>query len=461
MPVKQKAIVFCRHCGREKIMHITSRLLQIAALVISQGVWGQKPVDRTHLLQRASDTMPKVQTVNTAILASQNVSTQTGTQTVKTIDRDILYRNFQQPDSTVKYKVVRNGTVIRNETAKLDEVQLKAGEKLVLQPRKEIERADVQTVRKLQAVSSLHFVQANLQVLPELIIESRDSGARQISYQLYFFPYEPLTYNDTTGKFQSRMGFFFLRPDSVQAANPIDPVNIIITSSGLKQVSPRSLSIDHLSFPVSDVEVAGDGISDSVEIRVITASRPEGYRSFLKIKPALDINTNRYSLQGYGIQKVPIEVRLIGSNSGDSLRVDLSASKGTVTPDAVTLRYNQPQTVYLTSEGTGDILISAKSSSLQSPPRQLHYSFPWYFLIASIIGGLLGGFAKYYSGRKKKFSMRPITGGILAALMGALAYYALGISLLNFKMNATFNEFAVLALSALFAYFGIPKGKEG
>src|SRR5437764_9574613 len=106
------------------------------------------------------------------------------------------------------------------------------------------------------------------------------------------------------------------------------------------------------------------------------------------------------------------------------MTVSLSVSKGTVTPAALTLKYNTPQTVYLTSEGTGKTLISAKSSNLESNDLHLSYSFPWYFLLASILGGLLGGFLKYFTGRRKNFSMRPIIGGVLAGLVGAMAYYA-------------------------------------
>jgi hypothetical protein len=460
MSVMKKTATTFHYSGRKTLTFITISLIHLIVLLIAIKASSQvkKTVNKNLLLNKVSDTLPKAATTNTAVLTPQ-VSFQTNAQASKTIDKRIIHRNFQNPDTAVKFQVIKNGAVVRTETAKANEIELAAGEQLVLHPKKEITPADRATVTKLKSVSSIQFTQADLKVLPEVTIETRDSGARQISYQLYFFPYEPFTYNDSLRKFQSKMGFFFLRSDSLSAVNPIDPVNIIVTSNDLKQVNPRPLQINHLNFPASDVDLAGDNLSDSVEIRVITASKPDGYQTFLKIKPVLEISTNRISLQGYGIQKIPVEVRLIGSNSPDSVTVNLSASKGTVTPTAVTLRYNTPQTVYLTSEGTGKTLLSAKSSNLESNDLHLSYAFPWYFLLASILGGVLGGFTKYYAGRKKNFSIRPIIGGVLAGLVGAMAYYALGITLLNFKLTAEMNEFAVLALSALFAYFGIPKSK--
>jgi len=59
----------------------------------------------------------------------------------------------------------------------------------------------------------------------------------------------------------------------------------------------------------------------------------------------------------------------------------------------------------------------------------------------------------------RKGSIYDQTEAFLAGLIGAMAYYALGIMLLNFQLSAEMNEFAVLALSALFGYFGIPKSK--
>ena len=459
MPAIKKTTMTFYYAGR-KTQKFLSVFIYVIFFFTTKDLPGQAKTVKSSLLTH-NDPGPLSNThyMNTTVLAN-HVTSPADTQTPKTIDRSILQRNFQVPQTPVKFQVIKKGTVVRTETANANEIQLAQGEKLVLHPKKEIAQADLEAFNKVKSVSSTPLAPADLKVLPEVNIETFDSGAHQFSYQLYFFPYEPFTYNDSLRKFQSKMGFFFLRSDSVSAVNPIDPVNIIVTSKDLKQVDPRPLQINHLNFPASDVQLAGDNLSDSVEIRVITDSKPDGYQTFLKIKPILEISTNRVSLQGYGVQKIPVEVRMVGSNSRDSVTVAVTASKGTVEPNAVTLRYNSPQTIYLTSEGTGKILISAKSSNLESNDLHLSYDFPWYFLLAAILGGLLGGFANYYAGRKKEFSLRPIIGGILAGLVGCLAYYALGITLLNFKLTAEMNEFAVLALSALFAYFGIPKTKS-
>ncbi|MFL5740849.1 MAG: hypothetical protein ACJ75B_11570 [Flavisolibacter sp.] len=451
------SMIFCY--GERKKFILPLCLIQVIFLFVTINATAQvkKAIDRSRYVTRMNDTVPKVRTTSTAVLTYQPPVTGTQ-QNPKAIDKELILQHYHKPDTTVKFQVIKNGAVVRTETSKLNAIRLGAGEKLILQPKKEITPVDQATVNKLRSVSSIQFDRYSLKKLPEVTIETKDSSNQQISYQLYFFPYEPFTYNDTSKKFQSRMGFFFLRSDSASAVNPIDPVNIIITSDDLKLASQLSLKIDHLNFPPTDVDLAGDDLSDSVEIRVITASRPEGYQTFLKIKPALEISTTASSLQGYGVQKIPVDVRMIGSTSADSIRVTLTPSKGKLTNESMMLRYNTPQIVYLTSAGTGQTLISAKSSNLESH-LYLQYDFPWYFLLASLLGGLLGGFAQFFTGDNKKFSARPIVGGVFAGLVGAMAYYGLGISLLNFKFSAEMNEFSVLALSALFGYFGIPKSK--
>jgi presenilin-like A22 family membrane protease len=160
-------------------------------------------------------------------------------------------------------------------------------------------------------------------------------------------------------------------------------------------------------------------------------------------------------MEGLGIQKIPVSIRFIVSNSSDSVKVNVSTTKGMIKPDPLYVSYNKPAIFYLRSEGLGDIVISAASNNLQSNSLTLKYVFPWHFLLASIGGGLLGSFTKYYMNQEtKKFSMKPIIGGTLLGFLGAVVYYALGINLIGFNLTADLNEFAVLGFSALCAYFG-------
>jgi hypothetical protein len=210
------------------------------------------------------------------------------------------------------------------------------------------------------------------------------------------------------------------------------------------------------NMPSSRVELIADQVSDSAGVKVITTSNPDGYSTYLKVKPSLEIFTNRSTLQGYGIQKIPVDVRFIGSNSPDSVKVNFSVGKGTVNPISAYVSYNKPSTIYLSSEGIGDAKLSASTNNIQSNDLHFTYIFPWAFLMFSMLGGLIGGLARYYfNQRKKKFPIKPIIGGIFIGFIVAVAYYFLGVNLLGLSISAGLNEIAVLGLSALGAYFGI------
>jgi hypothetical protein len=250
--------------------------------------------------------------------------------------------------------------------------------------------------------------------------------------------------------------------DSDNTAPVKEPVKIEIRSDKTKSIVPDKVSIDHLSIESTDVDLVAENVADSIGVRVSTVSNPEGYVAFLKVEPALEIFANRKELQGLGIEEAEIEVRLKGSNSADSAKVVFSPEKGTITPSSINVKYREPAIVTLRSQGLGHSKITASSSSLNSNSLEFAFDFPWAFLLASLIGGLFGGFVKFLSSDKTKRSMqRIVIGGILTGLIVAAVYYGLGISVIGIKISALVNEIAVFALSALGAIVGIQLPKAG
>ena len=159
-----------------------------------------------------------------------------------------------------------------------------------------------------------------------------------------------------------------------------------------------------------------------------------------------------------GIQKIPVTVRLLGSNSSDSVKVIFNPGKGTIEPEFLYVQYNKPETVYLRSEGTGDCKLTATAAAITSNELNVKFIFPWLFLGAALFGGIAGSFAKYL--KEKESTTKLIVAAILAGIIGAAAYYGLGVNLLGISLAAGLNELAVFALSALCAYFGLSLGKK-
>jgi hypothetical protein len=82
----------------------------------------------------------------------------------------------------------------------------------------------------------------------------------------------------------------------------IEPVKIEVNSDEVTFINPGSFEINHLSIPSSNVELIADNVNDSASIKVITVSNPSGYTTYLKVKPSLELSSNRNKMQGLGIQ---------------------------------------------------------------------------------------------------------------------------------------------------------------
>lgn len=222
-------------------------------------------------------------------------------------------------------------------------------------------------------------------------------------------------------------------------------------------VKNGKITLSHLKLPTTDVELYTEkkNVKDSVEIRIITDSNPiEGYRFFLKVKPSLSLETNQKKIQGFGVQKGKVIVRFNGSSSTTKENIIIKSSAGEVNPSSFTLAYNEAKVINVRSEGLDDIKLTASTSSTEqvitdSNTIIIKQTFPYLFLIASLLGGVLGMVIKFGYKKSKENTPKLFLAGVLIGFLGAVIYYVLGINLLKIEVSSTFNEFAVLGFSAL------------
>ncbi len=366
-----------------------------------------------------------------------------------------VYENFIRSNEVVKIQTIEGGRVKDTTNAAINNFLLPANKKQVISYDKNILAIDNASYQKLKEASQLTVPADEVKIIPELHVEPGANNTEEIAYRILFTLEQPLQYNDTLKKFNGRLGFLLVS-ESGSNDPPAQPVSIEVLSNVVSSIKPESFKIDHVSIPSAWVDLATERVNDSAAVKVITASNPNGYITYLKVTPSLVISTNQTKLQGLGIEQIPVNVMFVGSSSADSVKVNFSTQKGTVTPNSVYVKYNSPSTVYLRSDGIGSSKLSATSTIANSNELQFTYAFPWLFLLAAIAGGLAGSLAKYFFGAGEKQSwVKPVIGGILIGIIGATAYYGLGVNLLGINLSAGLNALAVFALSALCAYFGI------
>ena len=387
------------------------------------------------------------------LLSAQDRTRTINPRTLDVINQDRLQLNVLQRD-TSNLELLDN-VDFRN-------LQLQPRQKTVVNLDRDISRVDEGTFSQVNPELLASFNTQEIFSFPELHVENRgvaDEVSGNIIYQPVITSLSPLVYNHVSDLFTSTLNFLLLSQD--QSAGDIsNPMQLELHSDNIKSIDPNQLEIGHLNLPSTSVNISASGVRDSVQIRIVTEANADGYETYLKLEPALNLFTERRRLQGLGIQQIPLQVNWKGSSSTESRIVNISSSQGTVTPTSVELSYNQPAIVYLRSEGLGNVSLTATSSDAQSNTLQISFIFPWFFLLFSVAGGFLGGTAKYFTLKEKPTTFLATTIGSLSiGLIGALAYFVLGINLLNIEFSSTFNEFAVFGISALIAFFGIRKLK--
>lgn len=341
-------------------------------------------------------------------------------------------------------------------------LQLQPRQKTIINLERDFSQVNTDVLSRVNPQVLANIQSQQIYSFPEVHIENRggSDNSDQIIYQPVFTSLRPLMYDHAAEAFTSTLNFLLLSQDE-NSGNISNPMPIELHSDYLDNIQPNQLQIGHLNLPSSIVNISARDARDSVQIRIVTETQTDGYEKYLPVEPALSLFTERRRLQGLGIQEIPVQLSWKGSSSNETRTVNVSSSQGTVTPTAVELAYNRPTVVMLRSEGLGSANLTASTSGIRSNTVQITYTIPWLFLLFSIAGGFLGGTAKYFTLKDKSKSFLSSTIGSLSiGLLGAIAYFVLGINLLSLEVSSTFNEFAVFGISALIALFGIRKLKK-
>ena len=367
------------------------------------------------------------------------------TQQVKL--RPSIYDKYIKTNSTVKVQTLEGQRIEAVKDAPANNIMIESDKKSVIRYHDNITVLDKGNFNE----AVLNAPKEEIKVIPELYVNPQ-SGQTE-AHRIIFTLRQPFTYTARVNKFIAKLEFLLVSESNDNNAN-IQPVKLEIKSNEVATIKPGFLEIKHLSLPSSSVELEAERLTDSVSINVFTASNTSGYSTFLKVNPRLDISSGSKVLQGLGVDETSITVRFIGSNSPDSALITFNPEKGKVTPNSKYIHFNKPATVMLRTGGTGDCKIVALGSSYESNELLIKFIFPWYFLLASILGGLAGSFIKPDQKSGKRFTAKKFLVGIITGLVGAAAYYFLGINLLGLNLQGPFTEIAVFVVSALFAYFG-------
>jgi hypothetical protein len=225
-------------------------------------------------------------------------------------------------------------------------------------------------------------------------------------------------------------------------------------------IDPTQIAVEHTNFPLQRVRVASRFAADSVRVHVVPEFDVNGADVWIPVEPSLTLDAPR-RIQGWGIQTARVVARVIGTGSVRPTTLTVTTSEGGLDSSRIALDESGSAETRIRSEGIGGATVEVGGPGLSTASVDIDFIFPWIFLVAALLGGVFGGLAAAAHGRKGRRKVRwgeHAVKGVFAGAIAALAWYALGISLLQFDLGmARFNELAVFTLAALAGYFGIPR----
>jgi hypothetical protein len=244
------------------------------------------------------------------------------------------------------------------------------------------------------------------------------------------------------------------RPDE-QRALPRD-VWVVLTSDAAT-VAPTQVRISHTNLPFESAVVSGHPSQDRVTVDMQAPSfRASLRREIPVLRPGVELS-GPARVEGLGAGRVKITVS-VASWAGTAPRnVTVTAGKGSVVPQMVTVSPAKSAEVEYRSRLLGFDAVEAATPELASARHPMEVGFPWVFLLSSFLGGGFGAVILRLLRPNRVLGVltRYFLGGVLAGFLVACVY-SLGVNVTSVPIPIEDTPVSIFAISAIGAIAAIP-----
>jgi hypothetical protein len=242
-------------------------------------------------------------------------------------------------------------------------------------------------------------------------------------------------------------------------SRPLAQPIVLLVTAEVDDVEPRQITLDRTNR-FAQVELRAASPNDRVRVRLVPSFDSEGAEIELAVlRGSLALTVSPARIQGLGLETARVVVQARGLPATGGLAVALSADQGSLETSELALGTTGLASTTIRSVTTGVATLRAEAAGVAPADAQVRFVFPWLFLAAALVGGAVGALVRWarteQAARRSLWLVLLVRGG-LTGLVVACAY-SVGINLLGFEPAARAGEALVFVLSALGAWFGLPR----
>jgi hypothetical protein len=265
---------------------------------------------------------------------------------------------------------------------------------------------------------------------------------------------DPLRFDPATNQFQGRIAVGLVEL-GVKGPSKTLPAAVLFQTLGDVTANPEEAEVKSTSPPFRTVVITARDPRDKVELRVFSTGMEPIVVAVPVERARLQLSA-KTQLQGWGLESTEVVVSASNGAASKGQEVELHQPPlGTLSPTTVRLLDNGRNTARLRSESIGTVQLTASSAALGAPePLTIDFQFPARFLVAGLLGGLVGAFLR--KGLKRTGTRRLVFELALGVLTGALVLglFVLGVNVTGFPLPSAGGEALLFVVAALGAYTG-------
>ncbi len=284
------------------------------------------------------------------------------------------------------------------------------------------------------------------------VVQTTDAEAKELILKAVAFPRAPLRLNTTTGRYEGGISVGVIEVNASGAKTLASPIAFQVL--GPVTTSPDTVSIDQTAPPYRDIKVAADAPDAEVKVTVVSNVAPAGEELTLKVRPSLGVTITPPRIQGWGLETADVLVSAQAVDAARDNTLQLSSTLGRLSATEATLDKGGNAKVSIRSESVGTGKVTTRGGGLDGASADVEFVFPWRFLGAALVGGVVGGLLRKRSRSKTAGAFVKSMGIAVLSAAVVVGLYVLGINLVGFALPTHGGEVLVFVVAALGALYG-------